>query len=429
MLSRAVSSAKQQDVFEISSSKDFTRHMKLSLWDALFFSLMVGIGESYLPAFVLAQKMPEYVTGLFSTIPLLVGAFFQLFVPQILHLISSMRKWVISMVLLQASSFLSFIYFHFFPTENHSLVFLAGSIYWFAGFAVTPAWNHWIHEIVPHKKGHRFFSYRQTIVQLGSLLGIVGGGLLLQKQTQTPHIFVLMFGTAMICRLLSAWTLAHHPSRSSHPGKYRFKDLAKIWNHEDYRLFLKFIFLFFMMISVSSPFVTPYFLGSLKMNYTTYMWAIGSLFLAKMLALPLAEKLMDRYGEKNIFLLGALGMSPLPALWSVSVNPVFMCALQAISGVFWAFFEVGMALLFFKRISENQKILVVTAYSFFNAVAIAVGSSLGAAILKNLHQTTQAYYTIFSLGAFLRTAVIVFFIFKVQNQKHLLGNISLKNNS
>ena len=43
-----------------------------SLWDGVFFSLMVGLGETYLPAFALALGHGEVLAGLVATVPMLV---------------------------------------------------------------------------------------------------------------------------------------------------------------------------------------------------------------------------------------------------------------------------------------------------------------------------------------------------------------------
>src|ERR1700728_585759 len=57
------------------------RDLQAMLGDGISFSLMVGMGETYLPAFVLALGMGQVASGLIGTIPLLVGAILQLVSP------------------------------------------------------------------------------------------------------------------------------------------------------------------------------------------------------------------------------------------------------------------------------------------------------------------------------------------------------------
>lgn len=403
----------------------FSSAMRISIADGFFYSLMVGVGETYLPAFVISQNMPEYIAGLFSTVPVLTGASLQLFLPQILHRISSIKKWVVGVVLLQAFSFLPFIYFNFHPGVAHWLIFLFAAVYWFAGFAATPGWNLWMTEIVPEKSAAHFFSIRQGVVQFGILVGMLVGGVLLESRILKEEVFWILFLCAFFSRVGSGIFLLFQPPKKSHPGKYHFSDLLKIWKQPSYKKFLKFIFAFFVMISISSPFVTPYLLGQLKMSYELYMYAIGSLLLAKVLTMPFAAQLIEKYGEKKIFLWGALGMSPLPALWNLSENFYFILSLQAISGMFWGFFEVALSVIFFNQIQENKKMLVITAYSFFNSVAIVLGSFVGAAVLKNWNHSFQSYHFIFVLGACLRVVAVVFFIQRTRGELHLLREKSL----
>src|SRR5215204_3750277 len=55
-------------------------------------AIMVGVGESYLPAFVLAMGMGQVAAGLITTIPLLAGAVLQLVSPSAVHYLGSHRR-------------------------------------------------------------------------------------------------------------------------------------------------------------------------------------------------------------------------------------------------------------------------------------------------------------------------------------------------
>ncbi len=49
--------------------------------DGVAFSIMVGLGETFLPAFVLAAGLSAVAAGWIATLPMLVGALFQLLTP------------------------------------------------------------------------------------------------------------------------------------------------------------------------------------------------------------------------------------------------------------------------------------------------------------------------------------------------------------
>ena len=73
--------------------------------DGVAFSLMVGAGETYIPAFALAVQAGETAAGLVSALPLLGGALLQLVSPWAIERLKSHRRWVVLCATIQAMSF------------------------------------------------------------------------------------------------------------------------------------------------------------------------------------------------------------------------------------------------------------------------------------------------------------------------------------
>ncbi|MEZ6106012.1 MAG: hypothetical protein R3B96_07835 [Pirellulaceae bacterium] len=69
------------------------RELRRNLWaccaDGGAFSVMVGIGETYVPAFVLALGLGQVSAALVATLPILAGGVLQMFAPRILHRLRS----------------------------------------------------------------------------------------------------------------------------------------------------------------------------------------------------------------------------------------------------------------------------------------------------------------------------------------------------
>src|SRR5512145_2075504 len=84
------------------------RHdMRCSIGDAASYSVMVGIGETYLAAFALALGTGEIFAGLIATLPMLAGATVQLATPWALRRLRSYRAWVVLCASLQAAALLA----------------------------------------------------------------------------------------------------------------------------------------------------------------------------------------------------------------------------------------------------------------------------------------------------------------------------------
>ena len=72
------------------------KSQQLSLVDAFFVSLMVGAGESYLPAYALSVGISESSAGLLTSVPLVFGALIQLLTPWGLQKINNVKRWVVA---------------------------------------------------------------------------------------------------------------------------------------------------------------------------------------------------------------------------------------------------------------------------------------------------------------------------------------------
>lgn len=397
------------------------RSLNLSLFDAFFFSIMVGAGETYLPAYALSIGMSEVMAGFFATLPLIGGALVQLIAPFAVARIGSVRKWVAGSAALQALAFLPLIYYATNTVPHFSILFLIASIYFAAGFSAAPSWNFWMGHLVPENMSDKYFTKRLRVSQVGILLGLLGGGICLHyniKFAPFASVFSFIFFVAFICRAASGLLIAAKEYRRdwkyTTPAVSLHKIVDSFVRHPEYRSFFGFLFIFYIVIFISSPFVTPYFLEKLHLSYSHYMLALAGLFAAKILTLPLANKLSQKYGIKTVFYIGIIGISPLPALWPLSDQLWFVILLQAVSGAFWSLFEVSLAVIFFNQVKSQEKIPVLTLYNFFNSLALILGTVLGGQVLAYMHESLSGYYWIFVGGAVLRTLVALVFVYRTK---------------
>src|SRR3990172_2392532 len=172
------------------------RDLRSIVGDGIAFSLMVGVGETYLPAFVLAAGLGEITAGLVSTLPMLVGASLQLVSPAAVRRLGSHRRWVVLSARLQAASFVPLVVGALSGGSDRAWVFVAAAAYWGFGMATGPAWNTWVSTLVPERRRARFFARRNRWCQAALLAGVLAGGALLEGG---PHlgdrvrVFALLF--------------------------------------------------------------------------------------------------------------------------------------------------------------------------------------------------------------------------------------------
>lgn len=406
--------------------------LRAGMADGASFSLMVGMGETYLAAFALALGLGETAAGLVATVPMLAGAVLQLAGPWAVARLGSHKRWVVACASCQAASLLLAplaLSVRGTPALAAGFVFLAATLYWACGLATGPAWNTWMEAVIPRRVRTRFFAARVRLSQLCLLVGFVGGGLLLQAGSVadgriagvrlpvaagawTLAAFAALFVAAALCRFTSAGFLA----RQSDPHRGRLQDervsLAS-WNRRlrgdaGARL-VAYLLAMQVAVQISGPFFTPYMLSKshLGMSYLEYMSLLGVAFVGKVISLRLWGRLAQRCGARRLLWIGGTAIVPVAGLWIVSSNFWFLAAVQVLSGSAWAAYELGMLLMFFEAIPHRERTGVLTLYNLGNAVALVIGALLGAGLLKLLGEATTAYLTLFGVSSAARLATVV----------------------
>ena len=190
------------------------RDLLVSTIDAMAFSVMVGCGETYLPAFALALGMGPIASGMVASVPILAGAVIQLAAPLAVARVGSNRRWVIACTTVQAACFVPFVWW---AVRGHAelwQILVAAAAYWSAGMASAPAWTAWMATLVPDQIRTPYFAQRNRLGQLGVFLGFVVGGLVLQWGEQRSALlpaFAVLFAIAGAFRLGSTaclWSCA-----------------------------------------------------------------------------------------------------------------------------------------------------------------------------------------------------------------------------
>lgn len=386
------------------------KSLRLSLIDAFLSALVIGAGETYLPAYSLSIGMGEVFAGVLASLPLVSGAILQLITPRGLQQVRSHKHWVVAVSSLQALTFVPLIYFSATHAPNFWTLFLILTLYWGSGFSAGLAWNYWMGRLVNIEEGNKFFSKRARITQLGVLIGLIGGGVALHNKVEIgpfTSVFTLLFVFACAARLMSSWILSrqHFDPMWRKEPKLGFRASWKVfWNNEEKRGFFFRLAPFQAAVFISSPFVTPFMLAQIKMDYSQFMIATALLFVGKALTTMAIEKFKGSSSGLSLFIFGAATISPLPMLWAASTTVEFIYALQLVSGLLWAFVEVGLALIFFKDLKHEEKVPVLTVYNLLNSVAIILGTFIGGKLLWYFGEKFISYQILFAIAGVGRMA-------------------------
>jgi MFS family permease len=373
--------------------------------DGVFFSVMVGLGEAYVPAFALAVGLGEIVAGLVATVPMLAGAVLQLVTPLAVRRLGSYRRWVVICARLQALSFLPLIAGAAVGDVSLLWVGIATIGYWGFGMSTGPAWNAWVTTLVPVELRAGFFARRARAAQAALFAGLLLGGLALEagriRSMELP-VFAALFAGALLCRLVSSGFLAKQSERPdlarSHPALRASVVWERLRGAGSARV-LTYLLATQGVTHIAAPYFTPYMLGPLALSYGQFMALTAASFFSRMAVLPLLGRIAHERGTRPLLWLGGVGIVPLPVLWLVSDAFAYLLAIQLLAGVAWAALEFATTLSFFERIEESDRSSVLAAFNLCNALAIVLGALVGAQIFACLDGSATGYAWLFAVSS------------------------------
>lgn len=392
--------------------------------DGAAFGFMVGVGETYLPAFALAVGMGQVEAGLIGALPLLAGAVIQLVAPIGVGWVGSMRRWVVGCAVIQALSFVPLIAAGLAGRIPPWALYLIAALYWGSGMSTGTVWSTWVSQLVPLPLRAPFFARRSRATQAMLLLGLAGGGVTLHAVGHGGLeliAFATLFGAAMLSRLVSAaflWSQSESPRPIDEHVMIRPSELLRRSRHSADGRLLVYLLMVQIAAQLAAPYFTPFMLEQLHFDYVTYMLLIATSFVAKALVLPLLGELATRTSARRLLWIGGVGIVPLSALWIASDSVPYLVAIQVLAGVAWAAHELATFLLFFETIRDEERTGMLTTFNLLNAVALVTGATLGGIVLTQFGEVRDAYFIVFGLSALGRAATLILLARVVADRVH-----------
>jgi len=388
------------------------RDFRAIVGDGVSFSVMVGLGESYLAAFVLAAGFGDIAAGLVTTIPLMAGAILQLVTPAGVRLLGSYRRWVVLCAILQAASFLPLIVGALLGRISYGVILCAAAAYWAFGMGTGPAWNTWVEMLVPQQLRARFFAHRARWSNAALFFALVTAGVLLDRIQPTNGamtIFALLFALAAGARLASAAFLASQSEPRPLVEQQRSVSLRSFFGRlrdpGDGAL-LAHLLAMQLAVYIAAPYFVPYMLKVLDLSYGLFTTLIAAAFAGRILLLPALGRIAHRRGARRLLIWSACGVAPIPALWLLSSDPIYLFGLQIAAGVAWGGVELSTLMLFFERIDASERTGVLTCFNLVNASALAIGSLVGAGLFYGCGEGIGSYIVIMLLSTFARMSAL-----------------------
>ena len=426
--------------FPKDSSKDEPLYKKkersihYSVKDGLFTSIKAGLTDNFVMPFAIAMNASSGMLAVLSSVPQLIASFMQLFSQSSLRFFKTRSRLIFLTALIQSFMWLPLLLIPIFVHDNVPLAFtlilifvtLETTIGTFQG----PIYNSILGDIIDDNKRGEFFGKRNRIVNLMGFLSTLIAGLLLSwfkgfDTNGTAHYVFFGFGILFFLAFVSRATSSYFKSKIYDPPyevpkneTITFKNFLKNMTHNNYGIFVLYIFMFKLVANISAPFFALYLLRDMQMSYLYYTMIIGSSIIASFLTMGVWGKIIDRRGSKHILAISGflIPLSPLLLILAMYIpNPhtrfIYILVEEAFSGAVWAAFNLSTSSFLFDATAKDERVKYISYYNFLTGIAVFLGAILGGVLIL-VYPTWVASAVSFSAipFIFLTTGILRFLV-------------------
>ncbi len=413
---------------------------KISIQEGAIATVQSGFGDSYITPYAIALNASNAEIGFLASIPGLLGPISQWFSSRLIEK-SSRKKIVLFALLLQGLMWLPIIllsylfYKGIFTGTLPVLLIVFFSVYIVFGNIAGPAWFSWMGDIVDEKNRGKYFSKRNRIAGIVSLLCMLIAAYSLDFFKRHSIVLVgfsILFFLAMSARLISRlmFKKQYEPRIKLEKGYYftfwQFLKKAPSNNFGKFAIFRSFMS---FATSIAGPFFAVYMLRNLNFSYITYVFVALSPTVFSLLIMPLWGKFSDKYGNYKTIKITSFLIPLLPLLWIVSGSPFYLFFVpEMISGIAWAGFNLASGNFIYDSVTPQKRGVCVAYYNLLHGMGVFLGASLGAILVKYI--STSPIIWVFVISAIVRALVSFIGISKIKEVREVEkfdGNRAFKN--
>ena len=414
--------------------KDHLRKtLRCSQQEAVASATMTGTSDNFLNAFAIYMQATALQMGWLTAVPQLLGGLWQIASVWLVGFFPR-KPLVVATALLQAVlvAFMALLALSYGSDGGGErpvfwLILLAVG-YFSCHNTIQPHWRAWMGGLVPRRRRGLFFARRTRLTMVASLLVFIAGGAVLTAGETFGRAwlgFALLFGTAALGRLVSAWLLGrmHDPETAVTLQEMRLVDS---WRHVReslkepiFRRYSFFVACLQGAVAVSAPFFAVYMLRDLEFTYLEFSLNHIASIATQFVMLHFWGRFSDRFGNHLVMVLSSCVIPVLPLLWLVSPDFYYLLLVQVVSGLAWSGFTLSTAnYLYDIRPHHTNFALYAAIQSGTSALLVFFGAILGGYAARHAPDIAAVLdwglasplFVVFILSAGLRIAVAASFI-------------------
>jgi MFS family permease len=401
------------------------KSLKYSILDGSAFSAMLGLTQNYIVPFALALGATTAQVGLGTSIPNLTMALSQLSAPKLAEKAGSRKGLILPAVFLHALMWLPILLVpYLFPGQKIWWLIAFITLSAVFGSLANPAWGSLMADLVPERIRGRYFGARGRIAGFVALVFSIIGGVILQFTASNVFLgFSILFGGAMLSRLVSLYFLARMyepPVANGNGAGSRLIDLVKSLGSSNLGRFTIYVALVSFATNLAAPFFAVYMLRDLHFNYLAYViiTSVGSL--STLLFLTFWGRRADLAGNVRIMRITSVLVPLVPLLWLASRHVYYLAVVETFAGFAWAGFNLASVNFIYDAAPPEKRTQHIALFNAMNGTAICLGALLGGFIAPYLPPILgYNLLTLFLISGVLRALVVAILLRRISEVRRV----------
>jgi len=403
-----------------------------SIKEGVFASAKISFGDRFVHPFAIAINTSNPLVALLTSISGLLGPLSQLISAQKFEKFPR-KKVILLTVLLESLMWIPFIAIAILFSKGIMssflpvLLLLSFSIYIIMANVSYPHWFSWMGDIVDKKYRGRWFSKRNLLTGIVSVILAILASLFLDyfKKIDLAMIgFVVLFSLALISRLTS-WFIfkkQYEPKLKFEKENYfSFWSFLKKAPKNNFGKFTLFRASYAFAASISGAVLAIYLLRYLKFDYFTYIVVLISEIVFSLLLVGLWGKIADKYGNYKVLVITTLFLPITPILWILHPSPIYLILVPAlVGGIVWGGFALAIGNFIYDNVGKQKRSLAISYYNMLWGIGVSAGAGVAALLIKYLPTWIfEPIILIFILSSIIRMVAVAWWIPKLKEVRKI----------
>ena len=285
-----------------------------------------------------------------------------------------------------------------------------------------PSWFSLMGDIVPEDHRGRYFSRRNLLITLISIIVSILASILLEQFKNFENVyygFFIIFSIAFLSRIVSALYLARHyypPFKIEKDAYISLTNFIKNIFNTNFGIFTLYMTFITFSVNIGVPFMGYYMLEDLGFTYIEYVMVNLSTPLISVAFYPLIGFITDKYGNALLMRICGFLLPTLPILWIFLNHPLQLIFIpQLISAFAWTGVNLSAWNFVYDNIPTQQRGFYIAYFNFFLGMGVLFGGILGSSLLQIVPVIFfSVYETLFLISGILRLFFDFIFLFRIK---------------